>query len=219
MQIHGAIFDLDGTLADTLPLCFVSYREVFQKYTGIIYSDEQIADMFGPSDAGMFQRKIPDQWELALDDYLEIYARYHSRYGKKFDGIDRVLELLKRNKIPMAIVTGKGQTSAEISLNLFGIGEYFDILEAGKIDGAVKPEAIKRILGAWELPGESVFYVGDITYDIRSAHEAGVIALGAGWSNTMTEEELLVENPHVIFSSVVEFTQWLINDAGLRVER
>lgn len=218
MQIHGAIFDLDGTLADTLPLCFKAYRTVFLKYTGKAYSDEEIAAMFGPSDAGMFQGKIPDQWELALDDYLETYARLHPLYGKKFDGIGRVLELLKQNNIPMAIVTGKGRDSAQISLDLFGMSDYFEILEAGESDGAVKPLAIQRILHEWNLPGDQVFYVGDITYDIRSAHEAGVIALGAAWSKTMSEDELLSENPQAIFASVEEFINWLINQAGLGVE-
>lgn len=218
MIIRGAIFDLDGTLADTLPLCFVSYREVFLKYTGRNYSDDEIAAMFGPSDAGMFQRVIPDYWESAVEDYLENYAKFHPHYAKKFRGIDRLLELLKLNNIPMAIVTGKGKESAEISLDLLGLSEYFDILEPGKPEGAVKPQAIQRILQRWGIPGEQVFYIGDVGYDIRSAHEAGVIPLAAGWSNTVDHDELLKETPLAVFSTVEQLIDWLVTSVGLIVE-
>ena len=60
--------------------------------------------------------------------------------------------------------------------------------------------------------------MGDVPYDIHSAREAGVIALGAAWSNTTSEVELLSEKPQALFSSVESFKEWLINEAGLRLE-
>lgn len=215
MQIQGAIFDLDGTLGDTLPVCYEAYRTVFLKYAGETYSDEEIASMFGPSEVGIFQSMVPDQWEAALQAYLESYEKFHPHYGKKFHGIDRVLEILKLNNIPMAIVTGKGKRSADISLKLLELRDSFEIVEAGTGEGAVKPQAIRRVLQEWDLPGEGVFYVGDVTYDIRSAKEAGVIPLAAAWSKTMSMDELLSEEPKAIFSTINEFIDWLTTVGGL----
>ncbi len=218
MQIQGAIFDLDGTLGDTLPVCYQAFRSVFQEYEGKTYSDEEISEMFGPSEKGIFKKRLPDQWESAWRKYLEQYSQLHHQYGKSFPGIELPLILLKENKIPLGIVTGKGRESADISLEKLGLTTFFDVIEAGDDEGGVKPEAIRRILKEWNLTGERVFYLGDLTYDIRSAREAGVIPLAAAWSSTMTQEELESENPDAIFSTTDDFIGWLITEGSLTRE-
>jgi pyrophosphatase PpaX len=115
-------------------------------------------------------------------------------------------------------VTGKGRESADISLEQLGLAAFFGLIEAGDDDGGVKPEAIRRILKEWNLPEEQVIYVGDLTYDIRSAREAGVIPVAAAWSNTMSNEELLSENPYALFSTVDEFINWFLTDGGMHQE-
>lgn len=218
MQIQGAIFDLDGTLGDTLPVCYEAFRSVFQQYEGKTYSDEEISEMFGPSEKGIFQKRVPDQWETAWRTYLEQYSLLHPQHGKRFPDIERALKLLMKNKIPLGIVTGKGKESAIISLEQLGLVAYFGVIEAGDDDGGVKPEAIRRILKEWNLPGEQVIYVGDLTYDIRSAKEGGVIPIAAAWSDTMSQEELMSENPYAIFSRIDDFVSWLITEGGLTRE-
>ena len=59
MRIQGVIFDLDGTVGDTLPVCFASFREVFAAFLGVHYSDREIRGMFGPTEQGIIQRMIP----------------------------------------------------------------------------------------------------------------------------------------------------------------
>jgi pyrophosphatase PpaX len=215
MQIQGAIFDLDGTLGDTLPVCYQAFRSVFQEYEGTTYSDVEIADMFGPSEKGIFQKRVPEQWEPAWRSYLDTYSHLHPQYGKKFSGIEGALNLLRERDIPLGIVTGKGKESAEISLEHLDLAAYFGMIEAGDDERGVKPEAIRRILEVWNLPGENVIYVGDLTYDIRSAREAGVIPLAAAWSKTMSDAELLSEKPYALFSTVDEFVKWLLTEAGM----
>jgi len=48
MRLDGMIFDLDGTLTDTFPVCFVAFREALQAFTGRSYTDEEIVARFGP---------------------------------------------------------------------------------------------------------------------------------------------------------------------------
>jgi len=174
--------------------------------------------MFGPSEKGIFQKRVPNQWELAWRTYLDQYSLLHPQHGKRFPGIEGALNLLVENKIPLGIVTGKGKESALISLEQLGLAAYFGLIEAGDDKGGVKPEAIRRILKEWDLPGKQVIYVGDLTYDIQSAKEGGVIPIAAAWSDTMSQEELLSENPHAIFSTIEDFVSWLITDGGLTPE-
>ena len=75
MRIQGIIFDFDGTLADTIPLCCAAFREVAQRRLGRDYSDAEIVAMFGPSEVGIFQEVAGDRWEVCLEDFLAIYER------------------------------------------------------------------------------------------------------------------------------------------------
>ena len=74
MRLHGVIFDLDGTLGDTLPACFVAFRRALEGFSAREYTDAEIAALFGPSEEGMIQRLVPEagpgvrniyQWEWA----------------------------------------------------------------------------------------------------------------------------------------------------------
>lgn len=218
MKVKGAIFDLDGTLGDTLPVCYQAFRHVFQEFEGVTYSNEEISRMFGPSEKGIFQKRLPDRWEPAWKTYLKRYAQFHPLYAKHFTGIDEVLTLLANQRIPLGIVTGKGLESAEISLDELGLASFFEVIEAGDDEHGVKPQAIRRILKLWDLPGENVIYVGDVPYDIRSAREAGAIPIAANWANTKSLEELQSENPAAIFSTIPDLVAWLVSTGGLSQE-
>jgi pyrophosphatase PpaX len=218
MHIDGAIFDLDGTLGDTLPVCYQAFRHVFHEFEGVTYSDEEIARMFGPSEKGIFQKRLPSKWESAWRAYLDRYAQLHPQYAKRFPGIEQALALFHENNIPLGIVTGKGMESAEISLDELGLASYFDVIEAGDDERGVKPEAIKRIVKRWELSAGNVIYVGDVPYDMRSARQAGVIPIAANWSNTRSREELQSENPAAIFATISEFISWLVSACRLSKE-
>jgi pyrophosphatase PpaX len=65
-RLAGAIFDLDGTLVDTLPVCFAAFRRAVERLRGPPYSDDAIRALFGPSEEGMMQRAMPGQWREAV---------------------------------------------------------------------------------------------------------------------------------------------------------
>ncbi len=59
MPLRGVIFDLDGTIADTLPVCFAAFREVFQDALGRDYSDQEVRAMFGPASESLHRSSLP----------------------------------------------------------------------------------------------------------------------------------------------------------------
>ncbi len=131
MRVRALIFDLDGTLGDTLPVCYAAYREVLLKYLARDFSDQAIQKLFGPSEEGIFRKLVPDDWLAAQQAYLSAYQRLHPQLGRKIAGIESLLEGLRRNRIRTAVVTGKGSESARLSLEALGLTAYFDVVEAG----------------------------------------------------------------------------------------
>jgi pyrophosphatase PpaX len=209
MQLHGMIFDLDGTLTDTFRVCFTAFREALRPVTGRTHTDEEIMARFGPSEEGMFQRWVPDRWEECLRLYLAAYEREHRRIARTFPGIETALDLLKARGIPLAVVTGKGPHSAAISLKQLGLAPYFDCVETGSPEGGVKPLCIQRVLERWGIPPSRVAYLGDVPSDIEASRLVGVRPLAAAWEERSDASALRALDPLAVFDAVPQFIQWI----------
>jgi pyrophosphatase PpaX len=122
--------------------------------------------------------------------------------------------MLRDRGVRLAIVTGKGAGSAEISLRLLGVGDLFDLVEVGSPTGGIKPISIRRVLERWGLPPSRVAYVGDATYDMQAAKEVGLVALGAAWADTADASALRIMEPAAVFSSVEDFAAWIDSHTG-----
>ena len=208
-MIRGAIFDLDGTLGDTLPVCYRAFRDVLLARTGREYANHQIHAMFGPSEEGILARHCPDAPDEALADYLAAYRSAHSICPQPFPGIRAILEGLRDRAVALAIVTGKGPGSARISLERFDPQEFFPIVEAGSPDGGVKPAAMHRVLQRWGVAPRAVIGVGDSPSDIRAAQELGIASVAAAWAPDCRPARLAAGQPDRIFSEVSAFGRWL----------
>lgn len=209
LDLKGMIFDLDGTLAETWPICFDAFRNVFKHYTGRVYSDEEIEAMYGPDEEGIIKRLVPDLWQEGVEMYLREYELAHNLCEEPFPGIKEALELLKERGVLLAVVTGKGIGSADISLKRLGLSEYFDIVEPGHPSGGRKPDSIRKVLKKWQIAPEKTAYIGDSPSDSDGAKEVGMIALGAAWSVYADKEKIAARNPSAIFINVASFIDWI----------
>jgi pyrophosphatase PpaX len=207
--LKGIIFDLDGTLANTLPVCFIAFRQVFCEYLNKNLTDEEISVYFGPSEEGIFQRVVPLEWQACLKMYLNEYTKAHKICDQPFQGIEIALSYCQQQNIALAIVTGKGRGSATISLQYLNLNNYFDIIETGSANGGIKPLAIKSVLTEWNIAPEYVAYIGDSPSDIADAKEVGVIPLAAAWAETASVDRLRAMAPWEVFSTVESFIEWI----------
>jgi pyrophosphatase PpaX len=209
MPLQGVIFDLDGTLADTLPICISAFQTVFSTYLGKSYSDDEVRATFGPSEEGVLLRLMPDAWPETLEAYLRAYEADHHSCAAPFPGIDRALRILGDRGVRLAVVTGKGPHTAEISLRRTGISSAFEIIEAGSPDGGFKPKSIQKVLDRWGYPPETVAYVGDTPRDMRDARQTGLLAIGAAWASTATVQPPPAGEAQLFFTTVGSFIDWI----------
>lgn len=209
-KIKGLIFDLDGTVANTLPLCILAFRNSIEPLINRTISDEEIIATFGPSEEGTIMALAPNHYEKGVTDYLHYYEALHSMCPQAFDGIKEMLTFLQSKSVHIAMVTGKGKYSTDISLKHFDIKNFFEFIETGSPHGPIKAKGIQTVLDQWPgIKKDEVIYVGDSTGDIEASRKAGIPVIAASWAETSEPEKLKQFQPDEIFYTIQDFSNWL----------
>jgi phosphoglycolate phosphatase-like HAD superfamily hydrolase len=209
-KIKAVIFDLDGTLANTLPLCIQAFRQSVESLINRSISDEEIVATFGPSEEGTIMALAPDYYDKGVADYLHYYKSLHHLCPVPFEGIKELLILLQNRGVHIAMVTGKGKRSTDISLQHFELTPFFEIIETGSPYGPRKAEGIQLIVDALGgIMKDEVIYVGDAPGDIVASRNIGIPVVAAAWAETAEPERLKPLQPDEIFYTINDFGNWL----------
>src|SRR3954470_525748 len=148
-KFKAIIFDIDGTLANTVQLCVQAFRQAMEPQLHRPLSDEEIKAAFGPDEVGTIMSFNPPDVKKAADDFMRYYTSLHKEMcPQPFDGIRDLLNNLKNKGVCLAIATGKGNDTIQCTLHLFEVLQYFEIIESGSPQGSRKPEAIQHIVHA-----------------------------------------------------------------------
>jgi pyrophosphatase PpaX len=210
MSLQGILFDLDGTLANTLPVCVKAYQHTAEHFTGQFHSDDEIISLFGPSDDGILERLMPGRLAEILPYYLNEYEQIHIKECKEpFPGVEKVLDCLQAKAIKVAVVTAKGQQSAAISLRVLGLIKWIDTMETCFPARADKPRSIRKVLDRWRIRPECAAYVGDTPYDINASLEVGLLPIGAAWAQSSTLLNEAHPGAYKIFTEIEGFLNWI----------
>jgi HAD superfamily hydrolase (TIGR01549 family) len=207
-KIHSIIFDLDGTLTNTLPLSLSGSKETVRHISGKILEDKEVFRHFGKTEDALFKDFLGSKWE----DGVRFYARYFEERADKeivFPGIFDVLEFLKTHEVKTALVTGRGPSSTEVILRKTGLSPYFETVKTGSVVKSIKTECIEETLAAWRMSAAHVFYIGDAPTDVADAKAAGITALSAAWFVNADKKAQAAQKPFKIFDTVAEFYGWI----------
>lgn len=208
LPIKAMIFDLDGTLVDTLPVIFPAFRETFLRFSGRLYSDEEITAMFGPTEEGMIAPRVnPSVYHQAYDFLIHRYTELHRSLSEPFPGVMKLLKRLRSLGIRRGIVTGKGIGTAQVTIEMLGLDIYIEELAIGSHSGPDKPRALRQMLAKWGLNAEEAAYVGDVPSDVDAAREVGMIPFGAAWASS---SKIQADTPaEEIFYTVEDLLAWV----------
>ncbi|HSI37140.1 MAG: HAD family hydrolase [Phycisphaerae bacterium] len=198
-MLDAVLFDLDGTLADTIPLIVASWNAAVGPITGLTYSLEDVISRFGPSDSGMIRRELPEEavWRDADEMYHAYYRKHHGKVVV-FDGVPEMLAAVRATGLPVGLMTGKGRRSADITLAHLGWAGTFDAIVTG--DEAEKPKPnpepliqVARMLG---VDPRKCAYVGDSPADVKAGRAAGMKTIAAGWHAVYAEKVRALRPEH-----------------------
>ena len=211
MALTCIIFDVDGTLAATGRLIFDSFNHIAERYRQRRYKDEEIIKMFGPPEEGALLSIVgQDQIEEAMVEYLDYYRKRHRELAYLHPGLMEVLQLIKSRGCKLAVFTGKGTRTTQISLRELGIDKFFDFIVTGNDVQNHKPssEGLIKILKYFSLdPGEALM-IGDGVSDIKAANEAGIRVGLVLWDGYAGDKARTMPSDYS-FHTVRELEQWL----------
>lgn len=208
-RFKGVIFDVDGTLTFTNQLIFDSFNHITKKYLGKSFSDEEIIALFGPTEDVILKKMCKEEYENARKDYYAYYKNNHD-IARLYEGIkDLIIDLNDAGTL-LSIFTGKGRTSALITLDELGLTEYFDMIVSGDDveNHKPSPEGILMFLNKHNLNPSEVLMIGDAPSDIIAAREGGVEIASVVW-DSYAEEEVRKLNSENIFHSVYELRKFI----------
>lgn len=208
-MIKLVAFDLDGTLADTIPMSIESFRLAVTPYADHTLSREEIVEMFGLNEPGMIKAIVKDRWEEALRDYYRLYEQMHTRCEVPFDGIVPLIRELKRRGAVVSLITGKSERSCRITLKRLGLEPLFSDIIPGSEDRNHKGEHILSLLEKYGLSKDECVYIGDAVSDVTASREAGVRCLSAAWSSSADRDALREVNPEDVYERVADLERVL----------
>jgi pyrophosphatase PpaX len=208
----AVLFDLDGTLIDSIGLILGSMRHAFTKCGSAAPADEEWLTGVGIPLRTMFQRYASSDEELdrLIAAYREDQLANHDSLVRCYDDVPETLAALKRAGHPLAVVTSKGDVLAKRGLELVGIAEYFDTIVS--VDSCARhkphPEPVLTALARLGYAPEEALFVGDSVHDIEAGNAAGVQTVAALWG-PFSREQLAVAAPDRLIDRIGEVWQVL----------
>ncbi len=188
-RFEHVIFDLDGTLVDSLGVTFHEFRRTIIMFSGREYKDEEILSLFGPSEVQIFENLF------GKEKALEAYKFYKDNFIKSidkikvFDGIDELLNELKGRGMKVGLFTGRGKELTVEILKRTKIIDYFNFILSSEEVKRPKPypDGILKLIDLSKTKKEKTIYVGDSIADVKCGVSSDVSTGLALWGGRAIE--------------------------------
>lgn len=209
------IFDLDGTLLNTIGTIKYYCDKALQKYGFSAVPEKEYKIMVGNGASLLVERAMSYTRQWTAEEFDNVFEEYNREYNSDtlyltapYDGIEAMLRRLKEEGIKLAVLSNKPDfATVDVVNTIFGKG-LFDIVR-GAVDGVpLKPDpsAVLDIMRELGVDAREAVFVGDTKVDIATGKNAGLYSIGVLWG-FRDEAELTAAGADVI-----------INDAGRILE-
>lgn len=197
-EVKAVIFDLDGTLVDSVADLANAMNTVLSRYNLPLHSINAYKYFVGNGIRKLVERAIPAErrtTDFVTQLHSEMVKEYQLRCvdcTKPYPGIEDLLEFLNEKNIPICVLSNKmDHLTLLIVKALFGKYRFSEVRGACP-DVPIKPHPKGAFLLAEKLnvPPRNILYLGDTNVDIETANAAEMIAVGCTWG-FRTEQELI----------------------------
>jgi phosphoglycolate phosphatase len=194
-KYFGVIFDLDGTLLDTLDDLADSVNEVLKSYGFPAHRNSDYKLKVGKGFRNLLINSFPPETETkiideALDSFVKIYDLNYAVKTKPYDGIPEAIGELQKKNIKIGVNSNKRDLYTARLLEKFFDVSYFSAIVGERDDMPKKPDpaGTELILKKMGLAKQNVLFVGDSSVDMATAKNSGLDAAGVLWGFRGLEE-------------------------------
>lgn len=194
---HAVIFDLDGTLLNTLGDLRAATNHALEVRGLPPHSMEEIRQFIGNGIRLLICRAMPEgtpeaEIDAALDDFKAYYAAHIHDRTVPYDGIPQLLTALRKRGIKVAVLSNKIDSASQQLIEYFFPGKT-DVVFGEHVGVPRKPDptSCRMVMQQLGVQPEQVLYVGDSGTDMQTAKNAGLYAVGVTWG--FRSKEVLLE--------------------------
>ncbi len=206
------IFDLDGTLLDTMPDLVVVTNKTLEHFGYPAHSHEEILSFVGSGAARLIDRAVPEgtspeRCAEALAYWKRLYPEIGLKLTKPYGGMAEALAELKTRDCKLAVLSNKYEGGVKDVIPMH-FPDIFEVLhgECENIPRKPDPTGLLRTIQELGSTPQRTAYVGDSSGDILVAHRAGTFAIGVDWGYNPASS-LREAGADVILSSPTELLQ------------
>jgi len=187
MKYKLAIFDLDGTLLDTLEDLADSANYVMRSFGHPERTLADVRSFVGNGIRKLLERSAPKNTPSEeIDRMFELFKEYYGVHcadkTKPYDGIMELLEKLKKQNIKLAVVSNKADYAVKALCEQYFCG-YFDEVVGERVGIARKPapDTVLEVLKNLQVEKSQAVYIGDSEVDVQTAQNAKMDCIAVDW--------------------------------------
>lgn len=217
-MIKACIFDIDGTLLDTLENLCMCMSETMETFGYQRITEKETRYFVGDGYRKFVERALLHSGDVALSHFEEACEVYRKIFNEKcknrvrpYDGILKALDELKKNDIKIGVLSNKPHHGAVETMDLVFGKDYFSQVR-GEQEGILRkpdPGMLLKMVEDFGLNKDEVMYFGDTNTDMQTGKSAGVITVGVTWGFRDLDElmqfspEYIIHHPHEIVELVL----------------
>jgi len=212
-MIKGIIFDLDGTLLDTVIDLRTAVNLVLDEYGFERQSYQQIKDKTGNGFRNIIKRSLPENSENSLiDEATEKFKKYYRIHyldqTKPYKGIRQLVDQLNKKNILLGVNSNKhDEYTKNLIKKIFPHNNFIDVIGSREnVPNKPDPTSALEIVKKMQLTIDEVVYVGDSEIDMKTACNGGFTSVACLWG-FRDEETLKQLKPNHIISKPEELLQ------------
>ena len=219
MKYSLAIFDMDGTILNTLDDMTDSLNEILGRYGLPLHTLDEVRFMVGNGIPKLIERAIEDgranpEFEKILKDFIAYYEEHCAIKTAPYEGIPECIKALREAGIKIAVNTNKVESAAIALCDDYFPG-LFDIISGSRPGMPPKPapdgiyEILKRAGMDGKSEGQKAVFIGDSDVDMQTGMNAGLDVIGVDWG-FRGKDFLREHGAEVIMLSAEELAEYLV---------